>query len=221
MAMAKTILTKTQQTLLKELFSQKIIRKYFYLSGGTALSEYYLHHRYSEDLDFFTELEFDPMDIQIVLKTLTKKLAIKKIDYQQSFNRNIFYLHFGSSIVKTEFTFYPFEHIEAPKDINGVSVDSLIDIAVNKAFTIYQKPRSRDFIDLYLILKKKEWKFTDIRKKARVKFDTPIEPLQLAQALTEVSVLKDFPRLLISLNPKEWQNFWLDQAGLLKSEVLK
>ena len=32
-------------------------------------------------------------------------------------------------------------------------IDSLIDIATNKIFTIYQNPRSRDFIDLYLILK--------------------------------------------------------------------
>jgi len=27
------------------------------LSGGTALSEFYLHHRFSEDLDFFSEKE--------------------------------------------------------------------------------------------------------------------------------------------------------------------
>lgn len=26
----------------------------FYLTGGTALSEFYLQHRYSDDLDFFT-----------------------------------------------------------------------------------------------------------------------------------------------------------------------
>jgi hypothetical protein len=25
----------------------------FYLTGGTALDRFYLHHRYSEDLDFF------------------------------------------------------------------------------------------------------------------------------------------------------------------------
>jgi len=30
-------------------------------------------------------------------------------------------------------------------------VDSMLDIAVNKIFTIYQKARARDFIDLYFI----------------------------------------------------------------------
>ncbi len=161
------------------------------------------------------------MDIQVILKTLTKKLNFKKIDYQQSFNRNIFYLHFSDSIIKTEFTFYPFEHIEPTKDINGVKVDSLIDIAVNKTFTIYQKPRSRDFIDLYLILKKKAWKFADLRKKASTKFDTPIDPLQLAQSLNEAPTLKDFPRMIIPTKHKKWQKFWQKQSEKLKSEVLK
>ncbi|MEX0681616.1 MAG: nucleotidyl transferase AbiEii/AbiGii toxin family protein, partial [Balneolales bacterium] len=27
----------------------------FYLTGGTALSRFYLHHRFSEDLDFFAD----------------------------------------------------------------------------------------------------------------------------------------------------------------------
>ena len=29
----------------------------FYLTGGTALSRFYFHHRLSEDLDLFTETE--------------------------------------------------------------------------------------------------------------------------------------------------------------------
>ena len=31
----------------------------FYLTGGTALSRFYLNHRYSEDLDFFTNRDTD------------------------------------------------------------------------------------------------------------------------------------------------------------------
>ena len=31
----------------------------FYLTGGTALSAFYLHHRLSEDLDFFTESDVE------------------------------------------------------------------------------------------------------------------------------------------------------------------
>jgi hypothetical protein len=53
------------------------------------------------------------------------------------------------------------------------------------------------------------------------KFDTPIDPLQLAQQLTEASVLKDYPHMLIPLDPKEWQGFWQSQSENLKKEVLK
>jgi len=51
--MAKTILTPIQQSLLSALSKESTVVDNFYLSGGTALAEFYLYHRYSEDLDFF------------------------------------------------------------------------------------------------------------------------------------------------------------------------
>ncbi|MEW5692252.1 MAG: nucleotidyl transferase AbiEii/AbiGii toxin family protein [Candidatus Hydrogenedentota bacterium] len=37
--------------------TEKFFTQKFYLTGGTALSEFYLKHRISEDLDFFCENE--------------------------------------------------------------------------------------------------------------------------------------------------------------------
>lgn len=218
--MVKSILTKRQKLLLDECFSNSSIKNHFYLSGGTALAEYYLHHRLSEDLDFFSEIDVDIASIHTFFRSISKKVGIQKMDIQQSFNRNLLYLHFSDEIIKTEFTYYPFTQIEKPKEIRGVRVDSLVDIAVNKTFTIYQKPRSRDFIDLYLILKKKGWNFLDIRRKARIKFDTHIDPLQLAQKLLEVRTIKDYPNMIMSLEEVIWQNFWMKEADALKKEVL-
>lgn len=215
-----SILTTRQKTLLHLFSSNSDIKKNFYLSGGTALAEYYLHHRYSEDLDFFTEKEVDPMSIQVFIKDIMDKTGIKKVDFQQSFNRNLVFLHFDDEIVKTEFTYYPFAQLEPPKEIGDIRVDSLFDIAVNKTFTIYQKPRSRDFIDLYLIMKEKGWSFSDLRKNARMKFDTHIDPLQMAQQLLEINNLEDFPKMIVKLDPKEWQEFWKQEADKLKSEAL-
>jgi len=218
--MIQSILTTKQELLLQLFSADSDIQQYFYLSGGTALSEYYLHHRLSEDLDFFTETEIDPISIQSFLKSISPRTEIKKIDFQQSFNRNLFYLHFDNEIVKTEFTYYPFTQLEQPKIIDGIKIDSLLDIAVNKTFTIYQKPRSRDFIDLYLILKEKEWSFTDLRKKARSKFETHMDPLQMAKQLLEVDIVADYPRMILSLEPTVWQDFWRQEASKLKDEVL-
>ena|SRR3990170_3596950 len=216
----KSILTKRQKFLLNIFSSDKNFKSNFYLSGGTALAEYYLHHRYSEDLDFFTEKEIDPISIQVFLKSISDKAGIKNIDFQQSFNRNIVFLHFDNEIIKTEFTYYPFTQIETPEEIEGIKIDSLIDIAVNKTFTIYQKPKSRDFIDLYLIIKENDLSFSDLRKKARIKFDTHMDPLQMAQQLLEVDNLEDFPRMIEHLEPEVWRDFWKEEASKLKSEVL-
>lgn len=47
------ILTPFQKELLKAIGDSKLADN-FYLTGGTALAAFYLQHRYSEDLDFFT-----------------------------------------------------------------------------------------------------------------------------------------------------------------------
>lgn len=219
--MAKTILTNKQQVLLNLISKQKDIIISFYLSGGTALSEYYLHHRLSEDLDFFSLEEVNPLSIHINLKTIQSKAGIKKIDFQQSFNRNLFFLHFKDKIIKTEFTYYPFTQIEQPKVINGIKIDSILDIAVNKTFTLYQQPSSRHFIDLYLIIKTKDWKFKDLIRKARAKFDSAIDPIQMGQQLLKVTEVLDYPTIIIQLPKKEWQNFWLQEARDLKKEALQ
>lgn len=218
--MAQTILTSRQQALLKILFDNPTVANTFYLSGGTALAEYYLHHRYSEDLDFFSQQEIDATAISVYLKTVSAKLGIKSVDFQQSFNRNLYFLHFEDEVIKTEFTYYPFPRLENPQKIDGLRVDSLIDIAVNKAFTIYQNPRSRDFIDLYLILQTQQWDFADLLKKARIKFDTHIDPIQLGQQLLKTTELADYPKMLIDLDPKAWQDFWLAEATKLKGSAL-
>src|SRR3990167_2091994 len=146
-----SILSENQKTLLNLLSQEKAIYSNFYLTGGTALAEFYLHHRLSEDLDFFSEQEFDPQSISVILKKIQIAVGWKSIEYQQSFNRNLFFLHTDTDVIKTEFTYFPFIRIEQKQKIGELFIDSIVDIAVNKIFTICQNPRSRDFIDLYLI----------------------------------------------------------------------
>src|SRR3990167_8269284 len=161
--MEKTILTKHQATILDHLSWEKDVHENFYLSGGTALAEFYLHHRLSEDLDFFSEKEFDSTDIFTILKKIQKKVKFKKI----------------------------------------------------------KKPRSRDFIDLYCILQKKEWTFDDLIKKAKIKFDWHIDPVQMGSQLLKVTELKDLPRMKIKIDQKIWQNFFLDIAKRLSPKIFK
>ncbi|MDO8517982.1 MAG: nucleotidyl transferase AbiEii/AbiGii toxin family protein [bacterium] len=217
-----TILSANQQRVLDELTHESTITGAFYLSGGTALAEYYLHHRYSEDLDFFSPDEFTVEGITVALKKIGARAEVSGMRYEQSFNRNLFFLEVGEETIKTEFTYFPFERIDATKKIGALSVDSLLDIAVNKLFTIYQKPRSRDFIDLYCILQQeKNWTVDDLSKKAQIKFDTHIDPLQLGAQFVRADELKDYPRMLTPVEPAVWQDFFRVEVGRLRSSVLE
>lgn len=209
---AKSVLSARQIKLLDLIGAQPQITEHFYLGGGTALAEFYLHHRYSEDLDFFAEEEFDAFAVSVFLKSISKEMKIKKVDFEQSFNRNLFFLDFSDEVVKTEFTYYPFKRIEKGLKIGKLAVDSLLDIAVNKIFTIYQKPRARDFIDLYFILKKEKWTVAELVKKAKIKFDWHVDLLQLGSQFLQVEAVKDYPRMIKKIKPEVWQKFFIDEA---------
>ncbi|OGH87510.1 MAG: hypothetical protein A3J93_03190 [Candidatus Magasanikbacteria bacterium RIFOXYC2_FULL_42_28] len=217
----KSILSARQTKLLNLIGAQKQITNHFYLGGGTALAEFYLHHRYSEDLDFFAEEEFDAQSVSVFLKDISKEMKIKKVDFEQSFNRNLFFLDFGGEVIKTEFTYYPFPRIEKRLKVGELAVDSLLDIAVNKIFTIYQKPRARDFIDLYFIIKKEKWTVADLVKKAKVKFDWHVDLLQLGSQFLQVETVKDYPRLIKKIKPDVWQEFFIDEAKGLDAKILE
>lgn len=218
--MAETILSANQIKILEAISRDNAICQIFYLTGGTALAEYYLQHRLSEDLDFFSEEEFNIQAINVFFAKNKKLLGIKKVDIQQSFNRNLIFLYLKNDVIKTEFTYFPFARIEKKIKKNKLFIDSLEDIAVNKLFTIYQKPRSRDFIDLYLIIKKTGWEINNLIKKAKIKFDWHIDYLRLGSQFTLAETVKDYPRMILKLKNEEWQKFFIDQAKSFSGKII-
>lgn len=216
------ILDKTQRLFLEEFAQNAFLKDEFYLTGGTALAAFYLEHRYSEDLDFFSEKEFDTLGIDIFLKEIQSRVGYAKIDFQKSLNRNLFFLIFtDGKVLKTEFTFFPFARIEKAAEQLNLQVDSLLDIGVNKLFTIYQRTQARDFIDLYFICREKELTIEELVKKARLKFDWHIDPLQLGTQFIKAKEAPDYPRMITVIENSEWQNFFVAEALKLKEEILK
>lgn len=196
--------------------------KNFYLTGGTALSAFYLRHRYSEDLDFFSEKEIDILPLDVFFESARKELAIAQIDFQQSFNRNLFFLHYADGeILKTEFTFYPFARIEEGSVENGVRIDSLLDIGVNKLFTIYQRSQIKDYIDLYFICKNIQMPIADLIKRARIKFDWHIDLIQLGTQFVKIEELKDLPRMIVKTDMNDVKKFFIEEAKKLRPEIIK
>ena len=74
-----SILTKEQKECLDQIRKNKYICENFYFTGGTALSEYYLHHRYSDDIDLFTDVKYDHQIILGFIKELSNNLKINYI----------------------------------------------------------------------------------------------------------------------------------------------
>jgi len=216
-----TILSPQQRRVLDALAREQTIASAFYLSGGTALSEYYLHHRYSEDLDFFSFDEFPVEGVTAALKKISKRAGITGMRFEQSFNRNLFFLEVGEEMIKTEFTYYPFERIDTAKKEGALAVDSLIDIAVNKLFTLYQQPSSRHFIDLFCIIEREHWTIAELSQKAQIKFDTHVDPLQLGAQFLRADELKDYPRMIVPIEPDAWQAFFKEEAARLRPSVLE
>lgn len=221
--MVQTILNSFQKKSLK-IFKSSILSKKYYLSGGTALSEFYLHHRYSEDLDFFTRDELDLDQLKKFINLVAGKTEITEIEFQHGFGLYTFFLKDKKAKLKNKIDFgqYPFESIEKLKQYDGLLVESLYDIAVNKAHAVAFRPRLRDFIDLYFILQKeKNWSFQKLLQNSFEKFEMKVDGLQLGENLLQVKSLKDMPKMIKSIDISKIQNFFLKELNKLKTEIWK
>lgn len=144
-----TILTQEQKELLHS-FARSPLSSIFYLSGGTALSAFYLQHRFSEDLDFFTNLEIEIENILTFLKSLS---GIKEVTYERKYDRKIFLLEYNSGVfLKIEFTKYPFERLAPVQKLGGLLVDSIEDILANKLMAMTDRRDPKDYVDVYAIM---------------------------------------------------------------------
>lgn len=221
--MGQTILTPFQIETL-QLFKRTSLSQVFYLSGGTALSEFYLHHRKSEDLDFFTQKELDLEELKKFINLVSKKIPLKKIEFQHGFGLYTFFLTEKENkfVNKIDFGQYPFGPIEPLKNFDKLLVESLYDIGVNKTHTIAFHPRLRDFIDLYFILEEKpQWAFTDLLLKSFEKFEMRADPLQIGQNLVEVNNLADMPQMIKKINLPEIKKFFLNEAKKQGEQIIK
>lgn len=216
----KTILSPKQLDFFKLFSEENFLTSKFYLTGGTALAEFYLKHRYSEDLDFFNEEEFSILPIRAFVQKAGAKLGAEKIDYQNVMGLHTFFFWFsGSEKLKVDFNYYPFPRILKGLKYGKISIDSDYDIAVNKVHTIVMQPRARDFIDVYFLIREKKYEFKDLQLKAKAKFDWHIDACQLGARLLEAQNMKDFPTMLKKINHSEWQDFFLAEARKLAKKI--
>ncbi len=212
------ILTSNQKKFL-ELFFSYFPEQKFFLTGGTALSEYYLKHRLSEDLDLFTtDQGVDFALVSLQMNKLIHQLNFE-IDHQVSTPAFLQYIikRGNKESLKVDIVKDVPVHFGRIRNIGGINIDSLENIAVGKLLAIFGRTAPKDFIDVYFLLKEKELDFNEVFKLAKKK-DLGLNEFYLAEMFYQVTKLENFPKTLRPFNKKEMVKFFLElsQSLLLK-----
>lgn len=218
------MLTKEQKLTLKEVFKSPF-KNIATMGGGTALSEVYLRHRKSQDLDIILS-DLPPTETLTTLSNKISKVITAK--YKKSFTRmNRFQYIFNladDEQLKLEFVYYPFPKIGRTKKIDGIAVESLIDIAVSKILSAYQRNEIKDAFDLFIILQSKGFSLEKLISGVEKKFEEKIDPAILLARLTKS--LESFdslkPMLIKNYSKKEIIDFFQKLFDdYLKKQLLK
>lgn len=206
------ILTSLQKRFLGEIFSDPWFRRYFYLTGGTALASFYLHHRFSDDLDFFShDVTLD--SIPALIKQVGKKMGcpVQQVQTSPSFQRYLLDDELKLDVV-ADVGF----RVGVPELIGDYMVDTLKNIAVNKVGCLLGRLDAKDFVDLYFILKREPYDIFELLTLGQQK-DGGLEPFVWASLIAEVKRLAVLPRMIETLSLEELRKFFLE----LHDQILK
>lgn len=193
-----SILTKLQIALLKAVGSSKLGKQYIW-TGGTALA-HRLHHRYSSDLDFFSETLDAPEIFLSDIARVWKQLSLAQTSYEERMNRRLFILTNKTDDIRVEFVYFPFSPLKKPmKDTKlGIRIDSVIDIAVNKTLSAYQRREPKDAYDLYRLCKYEKYDLKKLTRLAEKKFGVAVDYTSLiAKLVTITETIDSLAPLLI------------------------
>ncbi|MEK7521359.1 MAG: nucleotidyl transferase AbiEii/AbiGii toxin family protein [Patescibacteria group bacterium] len=204
------ILTKEQKQVLDLIAKSSYLTSAFYFTGGTALSAFYLQHRESVDLDFFSTQRFDTQTILTQFKDWEKKLGF---EFQSEFLDPLFRCQAAfknGEKIKIDFSYYPYKLLDERTRFHLLEVDSLMDIAVNKLMTITQRHEVKDFVDLYFLLQK--FSVWDLREGVRIKFRNDLEPFVIASDFTIAESFEFLPKMIKPLTLEKMKTFFVQQA---------
>lgn len=186
------ILNSLQKELLLE-FTGVPDQENFYLTGGTALAEFYLKHRQSNDLDFFTSKN------DIILPFCAKlenSLKAKGFSVERSRGFNSFVeLFIGKTGRQTiihiaQDATFRFEPTKEVVEFPGLRIDGLKDLASNKLLALFQRATLRDFIDIYFIVNERHFTQAELLALAKEK-DTGFELYWLAVAFERINAFPE------------------------------
>jgi predicted nucleotidyltransferase component of viral defense system len=213
------LLTSLQRSLLREI-AKSPLGDQFFLTGGTALAAFYLHHRYSLDLDLFTSNPTAVAQVPPTMQEITRRLGLQ-VEFTRVLDTFMEVFVASSSGERVEFDFaqdspYRLEPVRKDPEL-GIRVDNLTDIACNKLSALFDRAEPKDFVDVYFVVRE-TMPFDQLLSLARLKH-VGIDDYWLAVALARVDTVAVLPRMVKTVTLAELRAFFLARARELMDQA--
>ena len=208
------------QIKILTLFFNSSFGKQFFLTGGTALAAFYLGHRRSEDLDFFTLQSLDTLRLNWIIETILKKTSsrierqLKTPQYWELYLKNTT----EDWIQRIDFVQEQPIVFGKQKIIDTVVVDNLENMATNKILSIYGRLEPKDYLDLYWIFKEVNLDILKLFEKTKKK-DAGLHEFYFANIIANVEKMTNFPKTLKAYKRKDLYDFYLTLSDQLLKKI--
>jgi len=196
-----TISKSTQKNL--DILRDRNVFRDFYLAGGTGTA-IQLGHRFSYDLDFFADKDFDTGAMKNRFSRISKYFVIKE-------EKNTLIVDFKNT--KISFFSYPYPVLFPFIVQFGVHIADIRDIACMKIDTVSSRGAKRDFIDLFFVCKK--YRFEIILKLFKKKYkNIKYNLMHILKSLTYFNDAEEepMPKMLENVSWKEIKGFFVSEA---------
>ncbi len=196
----------------------------FYLAGGTALSEYYLGHRLSFDLDYFTGTEnlILPLSYQIETACQKKGLSLKVVRRFSTFVELL--VEKNDESLKIDLALDSPYRFQSPVFSNeGIYINDYPDLSTDKLLAYFGRAEPRDAVDLYFIMQNES---PDQLLEQAAQKDTGFDLYWFAIALNRCENFPDeierWPiKILKPFDPRILKKTFLDWAVKLMDKSVK
>lgn len=190
-----------------------------YWTGGTLLTVHYLHHRRSKDVDVFSESLPDDLTVAAAMRDIARAAGATTPRHVRFPNRWQYFLDVSrGEELKLEIVYFPFPALGKRPIVPayGLRIDSLRDLAANKAHAAFERAEPRDALDLYAILRKQRWTLARVVRDVEQKFGITLDTVHLVARLQEAAAgLLDLRPLAVGKlpSPKTISDFFQAHAN--------
>jgi predicted nucleotidyltransferase component of viral defense system len=216
------VMTPFQARVLELLFADGLGQYGYCFTGGTALTEFYLQHRHSDDLDIFTRVHRTIRSDYLKIRPNLERegLEVRAESEQDEFARFfVWEPDQSANELRVELARYAGAQLGTPNTLGSIIVDSFEDIAVNKVVAIYGRSDVKDLVDLFFILQESEFTLDYLIGRAKEKeadFDREDTLLEFATKLLGVKDLQLHRiRMIKPLTMEDLQSFLIPKAEAL------